>query len=835
MVSENKNVIIRRKLINVFNEFDNKRVIYVCAPAGYGKTVAVRQWLASNVFTNAVVSLNEYNNNLPRFCESFCLALLSCQPKNTALSEIVPHLKSGGAPGEYAMRAVSALSGRKRSVLVIDDLHVIDDKNTLRILPSLLAGFPDNFQIVLISRKYLPPDLSALWLKGDLARVKAEQLLFTGEDIMSLYKKNGRPVTERETDEIIRSTQGWAIGVNALLLSGGTQSKEILDSLDDFIKSHLWEYWDESSREFMLATSHARELNPSLCNSLAGIKDSEKVLDKLMKSGAFISQTNDGMYHYHHLFQNFLKNTVNEERDEGYLKTLINKEGEWNFSQQNWYATADCFIRSGNHKGIADCFDNIILVSTYIAIEHYLPVVKHPQFLAASDKYPYLLYLIIWSALIEGRSSDAAALLDRYYERQPEIEKLYPAHAYKISHMRIIDYRLPLKQFVSETDGTPDIISLRRIRGTITVNMPFVLRSVCDFSELALGEDMEADAAVMAGWLVGEEKGILYKCLLAELFMEQGDFEKAQPYAHEANAEINNLTVPEFKWCAMATLVSVLDALGQDYEAEAQIKNISTMIEKDRAYHLLGNYNAFLARRKLAKDELEAAEKWLSEHEPLPGEPLTLFGLYISFTTCRAYIVLGNYSAAIILLTKILELARTYNRPLDIIEAKLLLSITLRKKKHAFQDEAIRRLEEAVSAAYPYRYTQVFINEASNISGMMQRLLKKTEQKTDDTDFVNFIRMLVLKMPKTENTGTEDGQETPGGSFKGKVKLKYTDKQKAVMKLLCEGKSFREISKTQGIALPTLKSHINLIYQKLDVVRKEDAVARIFALHLLNQ
>jgi ATP/maltotriose-dependent transcriptional regulator MalT len=196
---------------------------------------------------------------------------------------------------------------------------------------------------------------------------------------------------------------------------------------------------------------------------------------------------------------------------------------------------------------------------------------------------------------------------------------------------------------------------------------------------------------------------------------------------------------------------------------------------------------------------------------------------------------LGNYSSAIILLIKILELAKVYNRTLDIIEAQLLLSIALWKKKRSFQDDALRYLEDAVSTASPYRYTQIFINEAANIGGMMQRLLKRTEQKAaagkppvPQSAFpVTFVRMLVLKMPKGKSGEGEGGQGPH-------VKLKYTDKQKAVMKLLCEGKSFKDISKSLGISLPTIKSHINLIYQKLDVVKKEDAVARILELRLLD-
>jgi LuxR family maltose regulon positive regulatory protein len=827
-------MIIRHHLITIFNEHGDKHFLFIQAPAGYGKTVAVRQWLDSNTFANVIISLNEYNNNLPHFCENFSLALLSCQPKNKALSQIVSHRKFAGAPGEFVLRAVSTLSGRKRTVLVIDDLHIINDKNVLRFLPVLLKSFPDNFQIVLISRQELPFELSALWLKGDLAKITAEQFLFNSEEIQCLYNKRGYSITAQEADDIIRLTQGWAIGINALLLSG--PSKEILDSfykserlpaLENFIKSYIWEYWDDTSREFMLATSHAQILFPSLCNLLSGIEDSEKMLYQLMKNGAFISRSNDGRYYYHHLFQNFLRRMVNEERGEEYLKMIINKEGEWYFSRQDWLTTADCFLRSGNHEGIADCFNNIIHISKEIALEHYLPIVKHPVYRAASDKYPYLLYLLIWSALIEGRAEEAAMLLDRYYGQQPEIERLYPAHAYKISHMRIIDYRLPFKQFLSEAAGEPDYTSLKNIRGTITVNMPFLHRSICDFSELALDGNIEVNAAVLTSWLVGEKKGVLYKCLAAELYMEQGFLAKAHAFAHEANADMDKNAAPEFKWCALATLVNILDALGNEYEANIQIKRISSMIEKEKAYFLYNNFNAMLLRRNLASGDLESAKSWLSEYELALDDPLTLYGLYASFTTCRAYMALGNYSCAIILLTKILELARLYNRPLDIIEAEILLSMALHKRKHGFQIDALQHLENAVSTAYPYRYTQIFLNESANISGMMQQLLKRVEQKSEVRLPVSFIRMLVLKMPKNKSPIGDNKQFTS-------VKLSYTDKQKAIMGLLCDGKSFREITKTLGIALPTLKSHINLIYKKLDVVRKEDAVSRILELQLLD-
>ena len=123
---ENNILLERHSLIHVFNEFKNHRIISVCAPAGYGKTVAVTQWLnRDNTRAKAIFSLGEYDNNLAGFCERFCSVLRILQPQNQTLDEIMSHASFQNAPDEFTLRAVAALSNRKKTVLAIDDLHLI--------------------------------------------------------------------------------------------------------------------------------------------------------------------------------------------------------------------------------------------------------------------------------------------------------------------------------------------------------------------------------------------------------------------------------------------------------------------------------------------------------------------------------------------------------------------------------------------------------------------------------------------------------------------------------------------------------------------------------------
>jgi ATP/maltotriose-dependent transcriptional regulator MalT len=289
----------------------------------------------------------------------------------------------------------------------------------------------------------------------------------------------------------------------------------------------------------------------------------------------------------------------------------------------------------------------------------------------------------------------------------------------------------------------------------ITMQMPFVHRSTSDLSELAVG-NIEANIARFErtiGLFLGTDWPMLSESLTAGLLMEQGHSVRALSHALTANAVIKNRSTPETKFCAMATLLCILDTLGKENEAERVIKNISSGIEGNKSYYLKGNFNALLTRRKLMSHNTQAAHDWLSGYESTLDNDLCLYGLYMTFTTCRAYITCGDYDSAIIFLTKALEIASAHDRPLDIIEAQMLLSIAHWKRKHNFQNEALCYMKEAVSTAHPYSYTRIFVNEAPELVEILQLVLNGIEhQSKKNSDLSDFIKTLYLKMLESKKT-----------------------------------------------------------------------------------
>jgi len=820
MMTNNNIMLERRELIRFFNELRTHRIIAVCAPAGYGKTVAVAQWLDKYAYAKTIFTVDEYDNNMASFCERFCAALRTCQPQNKTLINIISHAFFHSAPDEFTLRAVSALSGRKQTVFVIDDLHLIHNREILKLLLIFIKRLPDNFQIVLISRNDMQYDLSDLWMKGHVICVDMRRLLFTDKDIADLYKKRGGGITQEQAKDICRQTQGWAIGINAFMLSGGESTDKVYNYLDDFIQSNIWEKWDYTTRDFMLRTANLRELTPSLCNVVADTNHSDKVLEALVYEGAFVMQVQKSVYRYHHLFQNFLLRMVAELGDE-FLQSILDTEGYWHLSQEDFFSAVDCFMRSKNHNGIAKCFDLPKFSKQNIFVADKLfPILRHRETLNTAKVYPYLLYLMIWYSYAEGNADEMIFFMDEYYAKHHEIAANYPAYAHEINAVRILDFRTPLSSILNEINMPSDMSNLAIYQWKITMHMPLLHRGILDSSQVATEDAAKYMNDVIVpkvGWLYGYASSMLADSFVAGILYEQGHLLRAYEYSLKANAALKASTFSDTKFSLMLMLVCILESIGESDEAAEVMKSVLLMIEECNAFHLIYNFNAFTARRKFVKGDFTAANEWINA-QPFSGR--TLRGIYADFTTCRALIMVEKYGAAIILLEKILKLARDFNRPLDILEAQILLAIAYWKKKRKFQNDALNYLESAVLTAYPYGYVQMFVNDGIELASMLYKLIKRVEQRTiQEKKHINFIKTINFMVCGNKSSDlTNRSEERP---------LKFTDKQKVVMNLLSQGKVHKEIAASLNIKPSSLRSHLESIYSKLDVTSATDAIVKM--------
>jgi len=334
------------------------------------------------------------------------------------------------------------------------------------------------------------------------------------------------------------------------------------------------------------------------------------------------------------------------------------------------------------------------------------------------------------------------------------------------------------------------------------------------------------------GTVVAEEYSVIRECLYAGFYYERGNLNEASKHAVAACANITDGCSAEIMFCAMMILAEVLFAGGNKAESEKVLDNVREMIETQKAFYLNSNFQACLTRYKLYQGDIRAAEDWLKDCDVKLLEVPVFYKLYRHFTTARAYIVLRNYTDAEILLQKLLTLSQSYRRTIDIIEANILLAVVYWKKERSShgQASALFHLEQAVLTAAGYGFIQVFANEGTDIVTMLHRMQKRAVQKESSEEIpAGFIKTLYF--------AASDVSKRFKGLTGGRVSesIKFTEKQMTVMHLMCDGLSRKEIAEKMGLNPSGAKSHITLIYKKLDVSNNLEAVLKIKELGILNR
>ena len=834
----------RTALMKQLDSLLERRFIYIHAPAGFGKTTAALLWLERREelgsMKRAWVSLDEYDNKTSEFCRRFVSALTELQPENAALRDIADHPIFNTAPVEFILHALGVLAEKENEIImVLDDLHIIKNDEVLKLMPVLFKRLPPGFTILLLSRTVPPDSFSEMVTKEELAVVDAGYLQFTRGEIKVFFDKNGRFITSKQADEISKSTSGWAIGIRAMLMSEEqSYSIDLADRyLENFLKTHVWERWDDRRRTFMALVSVTEELTPELCDFLTADEKSLKkttsaeMLTSLARENAFLREAGNNTYRFHDLFREFLNHMLGEHGEQT-INRQFGRAGDYFYEKKDYFRAVAYYKKGKNDDGVAKALYWMYdYNSAYASIEDTLYAIHSSVNDSIVEKHPFLLETQAWAAYVEGRAEDFENILDKYYKLASKIILKNPRTALNLIMLRGLDYRESLIHTTKTIRMVPFKGAIKAPTPSISQNMPFFHRSFRDLSEYVFepGKNMNLLEKTM-GVIIGAEFEPMKSCIYAGLYYEKGNLHEAHEHALAAGASIPEGCSAEIMFCAMISLAPVLFAEGQKPEAETILDNVKDIIETQKAFYLKPNFGAYLVRLKLTNGDKDAAQQWLEEYNGNVYGSMMFFKIYQHFTTARAYIVTGNYANAILFLKKLLELSERYRRILDIIEARILLAIVYWKKGGHRQTIALDYLEQAILTAHEYGYTQVFAGEGAELVNMLQKIRNRIVQSnyTGKKLPVSFVKTLYLAaIAESKRTKGLTGGCSPGN-------LTFTDKQMTVIRLMCEGCGRNEIADKMGLKPYGVKSHVNLIYKKLDVSNSVEAVLKIKELGLFG-
>lgn len=302
-------------------------VTTICAPAGYGKTLLLADWVETTGGPDkAWVSLDADDDEPSRFFSAVLAAIRECAavPEGHRLRDLVVPAE-GDLTGFVAELgdALDTLPGPL--CLILDDVQEISGNRTLHGIEMLIRHQPVALRLVLSSRFDPPLPLARLRVQGRLREIRARHLRFRADDAEKLLATTGTALTGDQLAELVTRTDGWAAGlrlaarslrevddVDAFLTDFAGDDRTVADFLVGEVLARL----PEATREFLRLISVCEEVSPLLAEALSGRDDAGAVLDALERESSLVTGIGRARcwYRMHPLLRAYLRSDLNRRQ-----------------------------------------------------------------------------------------------------------------------------------------------------------------------------------------------------------------------------------------------------------------------------------------------------------------------------------------------------------------------------------------------------------------------------------------------------------------------------------------------------------------------------------------
>lgn len=373
-------IVLRPRLIEKLNEglSPERKVTVISAPAGFGKTTLVSEWVADCKQPTAWLSLDEGDNDPVRFISYLIAALQTLalpQEHRDVVSE-VEGLKAGIGEGllaalqspqppqaevilTYLLNEISTIS--EGFIFVLDDYHAIDSQTVDSALTFLVEHQPPQMHLVIASREDPSLPLSRLRVRGQLAELRAADLRFTSAEAADfLNRMMGLSLSAEDISALEARTEGWIAGLQlaALSMQGQADPSRFIKSFTgshrfvlDYLLEEVLERQPPEIQNFLLRTSILERLCGPLCEAVLETPpgSGQSTLEGLEHANLFLVPLDDERrwYRYHHLFGELLRQRL------GRSPELAN----YHLRASAWYEVNDDLAKAFDHAFAAGDFE----------------------------------------------------------------------------------------------------------------------------------------------------------------------------------------------------------------------------------------------------------------------------------------------------------------------------------------------------------------------------------------------------------------------------------------------------------------------------------------------
>jgi LuxR family maltose regulon positive regulatory protein len=858
------------------------RFTLVAAPAGFGKTTAISNWVNQTNHRAAWVSLDENDNEPPVFWTYVIAAFRTIWPDfGAALNE---KLAASAPPSTESIlpQLVNQLTELAHPlILVLDDYHVISNPEIHAGLAFLLNHQPPQLHLVVVTRADPHLPIARLRAHRTLAELRAEDLRFTLEEARIFLNEIMRlGLTAEDIALLERRTEGWGVGLvlAAQSMQGRSDKHEFISAFSgshhyilEYLIEEILNYQPDLRREFLLRTSTLEQLCGPLCDAVTGTQAGAETLAQLHKENLFISplDMDHTWYRYHPLFGELLADHLQREFTQVEIQELHRRASHWYERQQSLEKALKYALRGQDHERAAALIEQIAgrviargQVKTLLQWIDALPeeVVKG---------HPRLLMRLGWSTFLSGKVSQASRILtearqaldaipagpdrdvlqgkllamlstltaltpdlpraiaqaEQALEKLPEGELNYRARAMRalgVCHLFLGDKEVTLEHL--EEAKTLALDGQNKFLASEILSQLATLRK----HQGKLKQAFQTYRQILDFYDSPEESPPA--CLgfigMAEIALEWNDLLSAEKYL-DTGIELcykGNIGYPlQPAYLMQGLLRKAKGDRNGALEAVGKGENLSR-IGGGSLESVLG-LASFQVRLNLQLGELDRARQWAMGELLPPG--LSFDALPPVLHEIQQSLLAGVYlrtcatERILEIYDRLCEPARAAGRMARVIELSLFKALALQKAGR--QAEALEVFTNCLELAEPQAYVRFFLEAGELVRNLLQQAAASGPQTHYAASLLNALGdPQPVAIPLPANASTPQPLVEP-----------LTRRELDVLRLICQGCSNQEIAAALIVSVNTIKKHTNNIYGKLGVRNRAQAILRVQEIALI--
>ena len=372
-------IVPRHRLIEQLNKGLHHRLTLISAPAGFGKTTLVSEWIVGCERPAAWVSIDEGDSDPISFLTYLISAM---QTINAGIgSEVLEIIQASQLPPIESilttlLNEISTIPNE--FILVLDDYHLIDARLVDDTLTFLLEHLPPQMHVVITTREDPNFPLARFRARNQLTELRVTDLRFTPSEAAEfLNQVMGLSLSAKDVAALETRTEGWIAGLQlaALSMQGHQDIPGFIQAfagdhryIVDYLVEEVLRRQPESIRNFLLQTSILDRINGPLCDAVIGQPGARALLETLQRGNFFLIPLDDKRhwYRYHHLFAEVLHmHLMTEQPDQ--IPALHRRASEW-------YEQNDSTPEAIHHALAAQDFDRVADL-----IERVLPILQQSR------------------------------------------------------------------------------------------------------------------------------------------------------------------------------------------------------------------------------------------------------------------------------------------------------------------------------------------------------------------------------------------------------------------------------------------------------------------------